>query len=352
MRRTHPNLLALLVDFCKETKPLVGTDSRRQRRTQYCAQMQADGDQNQPQRPQKHRCEEKCGAGGEQVAAWLSLSWRSNGGGKQGSMPLYQCAESEELETVALYSAARAATCEVSLVVFRPSPFFELRRSRSQSSRLNDRYLIIHDFFNRPRSTLAPKPGFQTVFPAPAGTPPFLSMRCIATRTDSSQPQDDENAAHDAHTTFQGAEPTSTPMEAKKPPDQHIGGTGYTLDNYPAFIRRLSGSLPHIHFQRPTKEELLNVTSGFWERLRIRFKWFTIRSFRKFNSDDFSAFLSWLVVGNAVWIVIGTYVQASLCDNCSLTPPRTTFAAAVLATFNSLQMQGSQDPPMFHKVLC
>lgn len=57
--------------------------------------------------------------------------------------------------------------------------------------------------------------------------------------------------------------------------------------------------------------------------MRIRLKWFTIRGWRRFNTDDLSAFLSWFVVGNTLWILIGT----------------TTFVSAVFATLNSLSLQ-------------
>ncbi|KAK5123878.1 hypothetical protein LTR85_002074 [Meristemomyces frigidus] len=62
--------------------------------------------------------------------------------------------------------------------------------------------------------------------------------------------------------------------------------------------------LPHLH--RPTKEELLAAATGFWHRLQIRFKWFSIRSVRPFNSDEIGAFLSWIFWGHVLWIVVGT----------------------------------------------
>lgn len=55
------------------------------------------------------------------------------------------------------------------------------------------------------------------------------------------------------------------------------------------------GSVVH----RPTKEDLLNAANSWWERLRIRLKWFTIRGWRRFNTDDLVAFFSWFVVGNS-----------------------------------------------------
>lgn len=104
---------------------------------------------------------------------------------------------------------------------------------------------------------------------------------------------------------------------------QHTQNTQNTHDNrkYSPFFRSLMHNLPHPH--TPTKEELLGLANGFFERLRIRWKWWTIRGFRKFNADDVSAFISWLLVGHIFWILIGT----------------TTFFSAIFATANSLRLQ-------------
>ena len=75
-------------------------------------------------------------------------------------------------------------------------------------------------------------------------------------------------------------------------------------ENYPAYLRRLAMSLPHLH--RPTRDDFLHAASGFWERARIRFKWFTIKSFRKFNADDISAFITWFLTAQFLWIFVGT----------------------------------------------
>ncbi|CZT09768.1 probable MDM31 Mitochondrial Distribution and Morphology [Rhynchosporium graminicola] len=68
--------------------------------------------------------------------------------------------------------------------------------------------------------------------------------------------------------------------------------------------------MPQIH--RPTKEELLAAATGFWSRLKVRFKWFSIRSSRPWNIDDWSAFVSWFVLGNIVWVLVGTTTFFSL----------------------------------------
>lgn len=78
--------------------------------------------------------------------------------------------------------------------------------------------------------------------------------------------------------------------------------------------------LPH----RPTKEELLAAATGFWSRLKVRFKWFSIRSARPWNIDDWSAFVSWFVLGNIVWILVGT----------------TTFFSLVILSINTVVAQG------------
>ncbi|KAJ6445554.1 mitochondrion biogenesis protein [Purpureocillium lavendulum] len=66
--------------------------------------------------------------------------------------------------------------------------------------------------------------------------------------------------------------------------------------------------MPH----RPTKEELLAAANGFWERVRVRFKWMSIRSMRPWNADEWGAFVSWFMLGHLVWILVGTTTFFSL----------------------------------------
>lgn len=75
-------------------------------------------------------------------------------------------------------------------------------------------------------------------------------------------------------------------------------------EDYPRLYRRLAMDLPHLH--RPTRDDFLNATTGFWQRMRIRFKWLTIRSFRKYNADDISAFITWVIMSQTLWLFIGT----------------------------------------------
>ena len=69
-------------------------------------------------------------------------------------------------------------------------------------------------------------------------------------------------------------------------------------------------NMPHIH--RPSKEELLAAATGFWSRLKIRFKWFSIRSVRPFNADEIGAFFSWFLLGHVLWVILGTTTFFSL----------------------------------------
>ena len=83
--------------------------------------------------------------------------------------------------------------------------------------------------------------------------------------------------------------------------------------------------LPHLH--RPTKEEVLAAATGFWQRLGIRFKWFSIRSFRPYTLDEIGAFVSWVFLGHIIWIVIGTTTFVSL----AIWAVNTVFAQETLA---------------------
>lgn len=89
----------------------------------------------------------------------------------------------------------------------------------------------------------------------------------------------------------------------------------------------LSDHLPHLPKMphRPTKEELLAAATGFWQRMKVRFKWFSIRSMRPWNADEWGAFVSWFVFGHIVWILLGT----------------TTFFSLVILTVNTVFAQGA-----------
>ncbi|CAE6430782.1 unnamed protein product [Rhizoctonia solani] len=109
-------------------------------------------------------------------------------------------------------------------------------------------------------------------------------------------------------------EPQEMPKEPPAPTNPH-------LQNYSSLFRQLALSLPHV--KQPTKQDFLQAATSMWQRMRIRFKWFAIKSFRKFNADDISAFLSWFLVGQTLWILVGT----------------TTFFSVVFAVLNSLRLQ-------------
>ncbi|KAK6202525.1 mitochondrial distribution and morphology protein 31, mitochondrial precursor [Scheffersomyces amazonensis] len=74
---------------------------------------------------------------------------------------------------------------------------------------------------------------------------------------------------------------------------------------------------------RRNREQLLSKATNMFSRLRIRFKWLLKKSNRPFNTDDYSAVFSWLVVGNALLIVLGT----------------TTFVSIIIFTANTVFAQ-------------
>lgn len=85
------------------------------------------------------------------------------------------------------------------------------------------------------------------------------------------------------------------------------------LNSLPVALRRLAIALPAPAGQPPSRDQLLSLTTSFFERLRIRFKWITIRSYRRFRADDYSAFFSVGIMGTLGWFVLSTTSFFAFC---------------------------------------
>ena len=144
---------------------------------------------------------------------------------------------------------------------------------------------------------------------------------CGLRRKDSEQKRinspnsNDQSAIPPRHpTTPDKAEPSSTPFT----PGALKGAAN----------KHLRHRLPNIsHIHRPSREELLGAATGFWSRLKVRFKWFSIRSVRPFNADEIGAFFSWFLLGHVLWIILGTTTFFSL----AIFAVNTVFAQETLA---------------------
>jgi distribution and morphology protein 31 len=140
---------------------------------------------------------------------------------------------------------------------------------------------------------------------------------------DSKSPKDDEHSQK-VQKTDDHSPPQSSPSNAS--PDSPPS----TSSSTPPHRHHLMDHLPHMpHLHRPTKEELLAAATGFWSRLKVRFKWFSIRSVRPFNLDEITALFSWVLLGHVVWVVVGT----------------TTFLSLLILSINTVFAQGML--PMF-----
>ncbi|KAJ7267582.1 mitochondrial distribution and morphology proteins-domain-containing protein [Mycena haematopus] len=180
-----------------------------------------------------------------------------------------------------------------------------------------DRYDIIRTFFNS-QSIHGVKRG------PIGGAPPSCShqTRCLpltrhfhpSRRAGDSNPKEPPEPTPNQHDLTTKTSDATKPQTPPPPPPNY--------DNYSPFFRRLAMSLPHLP-RRPSRDDFLKVATGFWARARIRFKWFTIKSFRPFNADDISAFITWFVMSQTLWIFVGT----------------TTFFSVIFATANSLSLQ-------------
>lgn len=140
----------------------------------------------------------------------------------------------------------------------------------------------------------------------------YLWKRSIHTPTDDRRGKEASQNAEVPHEKDQSpkasqpGEDTSTHSQTDQSPSQHPEHS--TPPNRPLMDR-----LPHMpHLHRPSKEELLAAATGFWSRLKVRFKWFSIRSVRPFNLDEIAALFSWVLLGHIVWVVVGTTTFFSL----------------------------------------
>ena len=145
------------------------------------------------------------------------------------------------------------------------------------------------------------------------------SRRGVVTKRNKSSASNGQNG-HKANENPRESTTTPSPSSTKK--------SDATKDTPPAQSHNYL-HLPHLPHMphmphRPTRDELLAAASGFWSRLKVRFKWFSIRSTRPWNIDDWSAFASWFVVGNIIWVFVGT----------------TTFFSLVIFSINTVFAQG------------
>ncbi|KAG9057027.1 Mitochondrial distribution and morphology protein 31, mitochondrial precursor [Serendipita sp. 407] len=184
------------------------------------------------------------------------------------------------------------------------------------STELKQSYILIRAFFTSNNEARRSNIGPRLSAKIPSNKEYLYTRRAFLStgQQNSRSPSRSENSSNDAQDS-QAHDRKASSEDLQNHQSLH------NSTEYPSYIRRLTSSLPPLH--RPTRDEMLALATGFWERLKIRFKWFTIRGFRKFNTDDISAFFSWFVVGQAVWIMVGT----------------TTFFSVVFATLNSLRMQ-------------
>lgn len=131
-------------------------------------------------------------------------------------------------------------------------------------------------------------------------------------RTKSSKSHSEKAETADIHQ----KKPPSSPPEPQPAPK--LPETESSVSKY--FHMPAIPHLPH----RPTKEEFLAAANGFWERLKVRFKWISIRSMRPWNIDEWGAFVSWFLFGHLVWILVGT----------------TTFFSLIILSINTMVAQG------------
>ncbi|GAA6043723.1 hypothetical protein JCM8097_000492 [Rhodosporidiobolus ruineniae] len=137
---------------------------------------------------------------------------------------------------------------------------------------------------------------------SPSSPPPPSSSSDSSPHPDS--PPSTSSPPHDPHAL---ARQEPHPLAKLEPhPLARVPSPAY-LSSLPRYLRRAASALPAApHGRPPPKEQLLGLTNSFFERLRIRFKWATIRSYRRFRLDDYTAFVSVGMLGTLGWFLLST----------------------------------------------
>jgi distribution and morphology protein 31 len=138
----------------------------------------------------------------------------------------------------------------------------------------------------------------------------------------------DQNTAQERTTTTKASDSRASRQTQPSQQEQATTEQPGTNDDVESIASSVSKYLHLPH--RPTKEELLAAANGFSERLKVRFKWMSIRSMRPWNADEWGAFVSWFMLGHIVWVLVGT----------------TTFFSLLIFSINTVFAQGKNGHPL------
>lgn len=161
-------------------------------------------------------------------------------------------------------------------------------------------YLAIREYFTRPTLHVEPRSShlgsiwsYQQCLRPGSLNPTLrtLSQSSVRWQSNTSKGQSGSPVEKPPGKTQSQPEPSSN--SGSTSPDQSAAheDVAHHIQNYPRFLRRLAVSLPNPpHLHRPHRDDFLNIANNMWDRIRIRFKWLTIRGFRKWNADGTSLF--------------------------------------------------------------
>ncbi|GAA5879414.1 hypothetical protein JCM16303_003194 [Sporobolomyces ruberrimus] len=136
----------------------------------------------------------------------------------------------------------------------------------------------------------------------------FLRSSTTSTRLYSTSPTPPDSTTTDKSKETTPPRPTSHSLTKPIPHPLVSKPYPHYLASLPSSLRRVAASLPSVTQtgRPPTVDQLLSLTTSFFDRLKIRFKWATIRSYRRFRLDDWSAFFSIGIFGTLGWFLLKT----------------------------------------------
>ncbi|GAA5854559.1 hypothetical protein JCM3766R1_006076 [Sporobolomyces carnicolor] len=135
-----------------------------------------------------------------------------------------------------------------------------------------------------------------------------VTARSLSSSSSSSAPRPEHDGDRDHEGEGGKVQQHALTTEHDRPPLGVAKPYPHYLASLPRSLRRVAASLPSVtqSGRPPTVDQLLHLSNSFFDRLKIRFKWFTIRSYRRFRLDDWSAFFSIGILSTLGWFLIKT----------------------------------------------
>lgn len=142
----------------------------------------------------------------------------------------------------------------------------------------------------------------------------------------------------DIHNSSDLQDPSSDNIKTNQPQyinrDHPVIETHLSIKDYrDNSLQEYQSTTPVSKKPKPTKQDFLASTKSSIGRLLIHIRWALFKQIRPLTTDDISAFFSWILVGNILWILLGTTTFFSILLYAINTVFAQEYIAEVIGTF-------------------